>query len=148
MEQMQQGLAEIFVDNGMVFFASPMDDLPLAPYWKTFMAIGYSVADGGEVRRDENEDRNWAFFNKDDELLGIQMVDPVDKESGAPREAVLDWLRAFMEEHQVVVFVEAMKSAHAQHDGERHDEGPSDGPEITFLGDTPVFQIVEGEQAE
>ena len=147
MEQMQQGMAEIFYDHGVVFLAYPQEDLPPTPYWKTFMAIGHAIADGGELRVDENEDGNWAFFDKDGTLLGIQMEDPVDAESGAPKEAALEWLRAVMEEHQVVTFVEAMKDAHTQNAEEGHDEWPDDGPEVTLIGNLPAFMI-DDEQAE
>jgi len=126
MEQMQQGLAEIFVDNGMVFFASPMDDLPLAPYWKTFMNIGHGITDGGEVHEDGGG--NWAFFDKEGTLLGVQMEDPIDKH-GSPKESVLHWLRQVMEEHQVVMFIETMQSMQQQHS----KEGPEDEGEIFSL---------------
>ena len=144
---MQQELAEIFYDNGVVFLAYPQNPLSLMPYWKTFMAIGHAIADGGELRVDENEDGNWAFFDKDGTLLGIQMQDPVDKESGAPKEAALEWPRAVMEEHQVVMFVEAMKDCHAQNAEEGHDGWPDDGPEVTLTGGVPAFMIDDG-QAE
>lgn len=112
MEQMQQGMAEIFYDNGVVFFATPQSDLPLMPYWTTFMNIGHGIGDGGEIH--EDGDGNWAFFDQDDTLLGVQMKDPVDPKSGAPKESALVWLRGVMEEHQVVVFLEAMQAAHRQ----------------------------------
>ncbi len=32
MEQMEQGMAEIFYDNGVVFLATPQSDLPLPLY--------------------------------------------------------------------------------------------------------------------
>ena len=122
MEQMQQGIAEIFYDNGVVFLATPQGDLPLTPYWKTFLNIGHGITDGGEVHEDGGG--NWAFFDKEGTLLGVQMEDPVDPKSGAPRESALVWLRGVMEEHQVVTFVEAMKDAHGQHANEEPgDEG-------------------------
>ena len=125
MEQMGQGMAEIFYDNGVVFLATPQSDLPLTLYWKTFMNIGHGIADGGEVYEDGGG--NWAFFDKDDTLLGVQMEDPVDPKSGAPKESALVWLRGVMEEHQVVVFLEAMKDCHQQNAEEGHEGWPDDG---------------------
>ena len=140
MEQMEQGMAEIFYDNGVVFLATPQSDLPLPLYWKTFMNIGHGIADGGEVYEDGGG--NWAFFDKGDTLLGVQMEDPVDPKSGAPKESALVWLRGVMEEHQVVTFVEAMKDAHGQHAKEEPgDEGKvlslqigPEGPTGRWLG--------------
>jgi hypothetical protein len=77
------------------------------------MNVGHGIADGGEVYEDGGG--NWAFFDKDDTLLGVQMEDPVDPKSGAPKESALVWLRGVMEEHQVVMFIEAMKEGHQRH---------------------------------
>jgi len=122
MKQMEQGMAEIFYDSGVVFLATPQGDLPLVPYWKMFMNIGHGVAECGECRTDE--DGNWAFFDKDEVLMGVQMEDPVDPKSGAPKESALVWLRGVMEEDQVVMFIEAMKEGHQRHTKEEpEDEG-------------------------
>ena len=111
MEQMEQvGMAEIFYDNGILFLALPHPGgLPVTPYWATFLEIGRKCDD---LRIDEAG--NWAFFDQDSQLIGIQMEDPIDHESGAPKESVLRWLRQLMEEHQVVTFIETMQSCHEQ----------------------------------
>ena len=111
MEQMEQaGMAEIFYDNGTLFLALPYPSgLSAKPYWATFLEIGRKCDD---LRIDEAG--NWAFFDQDSQLIGIQMEDPIDHESGAPKESVLRWLRQLMEEHQVVTFIETMQSCHEQ----------------------------------
>ena len=111
MEQMEQvGMAEIFYDNGILFLALPHPGgLPVTPYWATFLEIGRKCDD---FRNDEAG--NWAFFDQDSQLMGIQMEDPIDHESGAPKESVLRWLRHLVEEHQVVTFIEMMHFCHEQ----------------------------------
>ena len=117
MEQMEQGMAEIFYDNGTLFFALPQGGMPFSPYWKTFMEIGIRCAD---LRTDDNG--NCSFFDEDGVLMGIQMEDPVD-ESGAPKESVLHWLRQVMQEHELVMFLETVKSCHAMHaEDEQEDD--------------------------
>jgi hypothetical protein len=127
MEQMEQGMAEIFYDAGCLFLALPNDGVPVSPYWKRFMDIGHRHA---ELRSDENG--NYAFFDEDDALMGIQMEDPIDKH-GSPKESVLHWLRQVMEEHQVVWFIETMQSIQQQH----AKEGPEDEGEISSLQINP-----------
>ena len=91
------------------------------------MDIGHRCA---EFRSDENG--NYAFFDEDDALMGIQMEDPIDKH-GSPKESVLHWLRQVMEEHQVVWFIETMQSIQQQH----AKEGPEDEGEIFSLQINP-----------
>ena len=123
MEQMEQGMAEIFYDAGCLFLALPNNGVPVSPYWNRFMDIGHRCAD---LRTDENG--NYAFFDEDDLLMGVQMEDPIDKH-GSPKESVLHWLRQVMEEHQVVMFIETMQSMQQQHS----KEGPEDEGEIFSL---------------
>ena len=123
MEQMEQGMAEIFYDAGCLFLARPNNRVPVSPYWNRFMDIGNRCAD---LRTDENG--NYAFFDEDDLLMGVQMEDPIDKH-GSPKESVLHWLRQVMEEHQVVMFIETMQSMQQQHS----KEGPEDEGEIFSL---------------
>ena len=124
-------MAEIFYDNGTLFFAMPRVGTPYHPYWKTFMEIGQRCDD---MNTDDNG--NWSFFDEDGLLLGIQMVDPVD-ESGAPKESSLYWLRQIMKEDELVMFLDTVKSCYAdvgltEDDETLQEKEQADYGEFTF----------------
>jgi len=139
MERMREGMAEIFYDNGTLFFAMPRDGMPYHPYWKTFMEIGQRCDD---MNTDDNG--NWSFFDEDGLLLGIQMVDPVD-ESGAPKESSLYWLRHIMEEDELVMFLDTVKACYAETLEEGDASNVTMVDEFTFRVDPEGPDKIDGE---
>jgi hypothetical protein len=84
-------MAEIFADEGLCLYL-PDSDEPTRPYWKAFMAMAIRV-DNMDISM-ENEDMA-VFRDKKDNVIGVQMPEPVDN-NGAPVEEVVNFLSSVL----------------------------------------------------
>ena len=91
----------VFHDQGIIFYVPEDGREETYPCWSTFMRIAVSVAQMKDVRHPDAEHVQFlTFYDDRNELLGIQMPDPVLL-NGSPREEVLLGLRAILCEEEV-----------------------------------------------
>lgn len=94
-------MAEVLADNGFLLWM-PQVERPTTPYWTNLMAMAKFT---DVVIMDNEESGNLMFISEDGELLGVQMKDPID-ESGAPIEAVINFLKDNLDDEMVDEFLE------------------------------------------
>ena len=89
-------MPEIFADEGKLLYL-PHNEEPTKPYWKAFMLMAVSTKTM-EISTESNE--MIAFFDEDEELIGIETPEPIDH-MGAPIERVVNFLEAFLNPEDV-----------------------------------------------
>ena len=101
-------MAEIFADEGMLLWI-PGEEGPTKPYWKAFMVLAVET----ETMEVGNDDVNMvAFFDKDDELQGIQIPEPID-DTGAPVEGSVTFLSAFLDAEEVATILDHVREVNS-----------------------------------
>ena len=89
-------MPEIFADEGKLLYL-PHNEEATKPYWKAFMLMAVSTKTM-EISTESNE--MIAFFDEDEELIGIETPEPIDH-MGAPIERVVNFLEAFLNPEDV-----------------------------------------------
>ncbi len=97
-------MAEIFADEGMLLWI-PGNEEPTKPYWKAFMGLAVET-ESMEVSEDDVS--KVAFFDKEEEIIGIQIPDPID-DTGAPVEGSVNFLGAFLDSEEVDVILDHVR---------------------------------------
>jgi len=100
-------MAEVFADNGTIIWIGDDGDSPRYPYWKAFMQVAVNTDSMGTSM--QNEDF-MVFFDKDDNILAIQMPDPVT-DDGVPKEAIINELRGTVTEEEIGLIIESVTAA-------------------------------------
>ena len=101
-------MAEIFADNGLIIYM-PSNEIPTNPYWKAFMQVAGLTETMDIV---EGEEDFVVFRDEDEDILAIQMPEPVD-EYQVPSERIINMLRAVIDEEELTDLLEHVREVKA-----------------------------------
>ena len=92
---------QAYHDDGIIFYIPETGEPEEHPYWRVFMRIAVTADRMEETRHPAAEHIACAAFSdEDDQMLGVQMPDPVLAD-GSPREEVLLGLRTILSEEEI-----------------------------------------------
>tara|TARA_B100000131_G_scaffold208108_1_gene200201 strand:- start:185 stop:781 length:597 start_codon:yes stop_codon:yes gene_type:complete len=107
----------VFVDKGRVLFVTHQITHVLVvdesgnpntwgPYWNAALAVG--AFSSPPVELGEEGSSIWAFIDEDDNLLAIDMPNPRENDTGAPKEEILSVLRQILDEDTIAEIIETV----------------------------------------
>lgn len=94
-------MAEVFIDNGFLLYLAETGKQNL-PFWVKFFALADAI---DKVQADEEDDLQCCFYDKDGQVLALQIHDPVDAD-GAPVEKALRFANQVLDKDAVYELVE------------------------------------------
>ena len=94
-------MTEVFVDNGFLLYLAETGKQNL-PFWVKFFALADAI---DKVQADEEDELQCCFYDKDGQVLALQIHDPVDTD-GSPVEKALRFANQVLAKDAVYKLVE------------------------------------------
>ncbi len=94
-------MTEVFIDNGFLLYLTETGKQNL-PFWVKFFALADAI---DKVQADEEDELQCCFYDKDGQVLALQIHDPVDAD-GAPVEKALRFAHQVLSKDAVHKLVE------------------------------------------